>query len=229
MTPLAKAVAASLALVLGATSATAQLPAAPDSRALGDSAYVVRARADSARRPYTDADVRFMSGMIGHHAQAVTMSRMAATHGASPAVQTLAERIINAQQDEIALVQSWLRDRHKPVPDPLHDHGSGGMAGMAGMPGMEGMSHDHAMMPGMLTEAQLRQLDAARGPDFDKLFLTDMIRHHNGAIAMVKDLFEQTGAGQDELVFKFANDVQVDQRTEVARMQRMLATILFGQ
>ena len=228
MTPLVPAFAATLALLLGATAATAQLPAAPDSRALGDSAYVVRARADSARRPYTEADVRFMSGMIAHHAQAVIMSRMAPTHGASPAVRTLAERIINAQQDEIALVQSWLRDRGKPVPDPLHAP-AGGMADMAGMPGMEGMHHDHDLMPGMLTDAQLRELDAARGPAFDKLFLTDMIRHHNGAIAMVKDLFEQTGAGQDELVFKFANDVQVDQSTEVARMQRMLATILFGQ
>jgi uncharacterized protein (DUF305 family) len=226
MTPLAPAVAATLALLLGATAATAQLPAAPDSRALGDSAYVVRARADSARRPYTDADVRFMSGMIAHHAQAVVMSRMAPTHGASPAVRTLAERIINAQQDEIALVQSWLRDRGKPVPDPLHDTTAGGMAGMAGM---EGMQHDHALMPGMLTDAQLHGLDAARGEAFDKLFLSDMIRHHNGAIAMVRDLFEQTGAGQDELVFKFANDVQVDQTTEVARMQRMLATVLFGQ
>ena len=225
MTPLVPAVAASLALVLGATAAAAQLPAAPDSRALGDSAYVVRARADSARRPYTDADVRFMSGMIAHHAQAVIMSRMAPTHGASPAVRTLAERIINAQQDEIGLVQSWLRDREKPVPDPLHDPAGG----MAGMPGMEGMHQDHALMPGMLTDAQLRELDAARGAAFDRLVLTYMIRHHNGAIAMVKDLFEQTGAGQDELVFKFANDVQVDQSTEVARMQRMLATVLFGQ
>jgi uncharacterized protein (DUF305 family) len=228
MTPLVPAVAATFAVLLGATAATAQLPAAPDTHAYGDSAYVVRARLDSLRRPYTDADVRFMSGMIAHHAQAVIMSRMAPTHDASPAVRVLAERIINAQQDEIALVQSWLRDREKPVPDPLHAP-AGGTGGMAGMPGMEGMHHDPDLMPGMLTDAQLKELDAARGPAFDKLFLTDMIRHHNGAIAMVKDLFEQSGAGQDELVFKFANDVQVDQSTEVARMQRMLATILFGQ
>jgi uncharacterized protein (DUF305 family) len=210
-----RATATALALAACAPLAAAQ----PGQPGLPDSVYVARARADSVRRPYTDADVRFMSGMIGHHAQAIVMSRWAPTHGASPTVRTLAERIINAQQDEITLVQQWLRDRGKPVPDPLH---------AAAMPGMEGMQHDHELMPGMLTETQLRELDAARDSVFDRLFLTYMIRHHNGAIAMVRDLFGHTGAGQDEIVFKFANDVNVDQSTEVARMQRMLATILFG-
>jgi uncharacterized protein (DUF305 family) len=197
----------------------APLAAQPSAAAAhADSAYVARARADSLRRPYTDADVHFMTGMIGHHAQAIYMSRMAPTHGASEAVRTLAGRIINAQQDEIGIMQTWLRDRGKPVPDPVHT---------AGMPGMEGMHH--MMMPGMLTDEQLAQLDAARGAEFDKLFLQFMIQHHNGAISMVKDLFGSYGAGQDEVVFKFANDVSVDQTTEVARMQRLLATILFGQ
>ncbi|AHG91657.1 protein of unknown function DUF305 [Gemmatirosa kalamazoonensis] len=208
---------ASSATLLVAAIAVLAVPLGAQSPAARDSAYVARARADSARRPYTAADVRFMSGMIGHHAQAIYMSRMAPTHDASEAVRTLAARIINAQQDEIAIMQRWLRDREKPVPDPLHT---------AGMPGMEGMHHE--LMPGMLTDAQLQQLDSARGPEFDRLFLRFMIQHHSGAISMVKDLFDSYGAGQDETVFKFATDVNVDQSTEVARMQRMLAALLFG-
>ena len=164
---------------------------------------------------YTPADVDFMSGMIAHHAQAVTMARWAPTHGASPSVRTLCERIINAQTDEIALMQRWLGDRHQPVPaaDPR---------GMT-MPGMD----QPMLMPGMLTPAQMAQLDAARGPDFDRLFLRFMIQHHSGAVSMVNDLFAR-GAGEEETVYKFASDVYADQTTEIARMQRMLGTALFG-
>ena len=175
---------------------------------------IARARADSLRYPYTAADVHFMSGMIGHHAQAIVMAKWAPSHGADPAVQRLAERIINAQEDEIATMQRWLGDRLQPVPDakPMsHD-----MAGMAGM------DHSAMMMPGMLTDVQMKELDTARGPEFDRLFLTYMIQHHKGATAMVSTLFGTTGAGQDETVFKFASDVNVDQTTEIARMQRML-------
>ena len=127
-------------------------------------------------------------------------------------IQRLAERIINAQQDEIATMQQWLRDRLQPVPD------ASAMAMKMDMPGM----HHEMLMPGMLTEAQMKQLDDARGKEFDRLFLTFMIQHHNGALTMVKDLFDSYGAGQDETVFKFASDVNVDQTTEIARMQRML-------
>ncbi len=151
--------------------------------------------------------------MIGHHAQAIVMSRWAPTHGANPEVRRLAERIINAQQDEIASMQRWLESRGEPVPetDP------------AGMKMTMG-GHQHTMlMPGMLTKAQMRQLDQARGPEFDRLFLTYMIQHHKGAVSMVQDLFGSRGAAQDETVFKFANDVSVDQSTEIARMQKMLA------
>ncbi len=169
-------------------------------------------KADSIRHPYTQADVDFMSHMIGHHAQAIVMSGWAPTHGASPSIRILAERIINAQQDEIASMQRWLGDRGKPVPAAT----SSGMT-------MQGHSHHEMLMPGMLTEAQMRQLDQARGLEFDRLFLTFMIQHHKGAVSMVKDLFGTTGAARDETVFKFANDVSVDQSTEVARMERMLA------
>jgi len=155
-----------------------------------------------------------MSGMIGHHAQAIVMAGWAPTHEAGPSVRTLAERIINAQQDEIATMQQWLRDRGQPVPE----------ARATEMKMMNGAEHE-MLMPGMLTEAQLRQLDQARGPEFDRQFLTFMIQHHRGAVAMVKDLFGSSGAAQDETVFKFANDVGVDQTTEIARMERMLAAL----
>lgn len=178
----------------------------------GEAAAIARARADSARRPYTEADVAFMTGMIGHHAQAIEMSRMAPTHGASATVQTLAERIINAQEDEIATMQRWLRDRLQPVPD-------GKPHGMKMM--HDGMEHE-MLMPGMLTDAQMKQLDESEGKEFDRLFLTYMIQHHRGALTMVNELFSSYGAGQDELVFKFASDVNVDQTTEIARMKRML-------
>jgi uncharacterized protein (DUF305 family) len=181
----------------------------------GNVAAIARAKADSARYPYTQADIDFMSHMIGHHAQAIVMSKWAPTHGASPAVLRLAERIINAQQDEIATMQQWLGDRRQPVPDakPM---------GMKMM--MNGVEHV-MLMPGMLNDEQLKQLDDARGKEFDRLFLTFMIQHHRGAVSMVQDLFGSYGAGQDEIVFKFANDVSVDQTTEIARMERMLALL----
>ena len=181
-----------------------------------DASPAAAARPDTAR--WTAADVHFMSSMIGHHAQAIVMSRLAPTHGASPQVRTLAARIINAQQDEIATMQTWLRDRGQPVPEAA--------AGPMRME-MNGMQHD-MLMPGMLTEAQMAELDRARGSDFDRLFLTYMIQHHRGATQMVQQLFGSWGAGQDETVFKFASDVNVDQTTEIARMQRMLASVVFG-
>jgi uncharacterized protein (DUF305 family) len=215
-------VAATLAACGGrmapAASRTAPQPAAVP--AGSDDAYIARARADSLRNPYVEADVEFMYNMIGHHAQAITMSRLAPTHGASPEVQRLAARIINAQQDEIAIMERWLRDRQKPVPVIPTD-------GSAPMMLMNGETM-HMLMPGMLTPAQLQQLDAARGEEFDKLFLMDMIAHHRGAVSMVKDLFGSYGAAQDEVVFKFANDVNVDQTTEINRMQKMLAALTLG-
>jgi uncharacterized protein (DUF305 family) len=179
---------------------------------------VEKARADSIRYPYTAGDVHFMSAMIGHHAQAIAMSNWAASHGANPAVQRLADRIINAQQDEINIMQSWLRDRRQPVPEAKP-----GPMKMT----MGGMVHE-MLMPGMLTDEQMKQLDQARGKEFDLLFLRYMIQHHRGAVSMVNDLFGTTAAAQDETVFKFANDVQVDQSTEIARMERMLAALTLG-
>ena len=187
---------------------------------MGQEGAIARARADSLRYPYTKADIDFMSGMIHHHAQAITISRWTASHGADAAVHRLAERIINAQGDEITLMQMWLRDRNQSP--PLVD--STGKVTMPAMPGHEGhdMGGHSVNMPGMLTDAQLKELDAARGKEFDRLFLTYMIAHHKGAITMVKTLFSSPGAGQDETVFKFANDVEVDQSTEIKRMGTMM-------
>jgi uncharacterized protein (DUF305 family) len=181
----------------------------------GDVAAIAKAKADSARLPYTAADVHFMSGMIPHHAQAIVMASWAPTHDASPAIRRLAERIVNAQQDEILLMQQWLADRQQSVPEPRGD----GLTVKHG--GVE-----HAMhMSGMLTEAQMKALNQARGADFDRLFLTFMIQHHGGAVQMVQQLFSSYGAGQDETVFKLASDINVDQITEIARMEKMLAEL----
>ncbi len=173
---------------------------------------IYRARSDSARLRFTEADVRFMTGMIGHHAQALVMAGLAPTHGASPAIQTLGARIINAQQDEIATMQQWLRDRRQTVPD-VHIMGTTLM-----VHGPDYVMH----MPGMLTPDQIRELSAARGTTFDRLFLTFMIQHHQGAVTMVHDLFATDGAALDDVVFKLASDIQVDQITEIARMELML-------
>ncbi len=143
------------------------------------------------------------------------MAGWAQSHGAEPSVQTLCNRIINAQKDEINIMQTWLRDRGQPVPEAKP-------VPMKMM--MDGMEHE-MLMPGMLTDDQLKQLDAARGSEFDKLFLKGMIQHHQGAVSMVEDLLSHDGAAQDELVFKLTNDIHVDQITEIARMQRMLALI----
>ena len=157
-----------------------------------------------------------MSGMIYHHAQAILIAGWAPTHGASPSVRTLCERIIASQNDEIALLSRWLADHQQPVPHVDPEHATHMMDG----------SH---MMPGMLSAAQLAQLDRARGQDFDALFLRLMIQHHEGAITMVNDLFAAGGgAGEDNFVYKFATGVFADQTTEIERMQRMLVAKMFG-
>lgn len=173
---------------------------------------VEQARADSARRPYTQADIDFVSGMIAHHAQAVKMAGWAKSHGASPSLQTLCARIVLGQTTEIGLMSTWLKDRNQPVPAP-------DARGMA--MNMDGHTH-FMLMPGMLSAEEMANLDKARGVEFERLFLTGMIRHHQGAVAMVDTLFNTPGAGQDEFIFKFASGVHADQTTEISRMQRML-------
>lgn len=165
------------------------------------------ARIDSAQARYTAADVRFMTDMLAHHAQAIEMAELATDRTSDPSMRTLAGRVINAQRDEIDTMRRWLQDRGEPIPDIDLDHAV------------------HSGMPGMIGPDEMARLEQSRDTDFDRLFLALMIRHHEGAVEMVETLFLTAGAGQDEEVFKFASDVQVDQRTEIARMERMLEAL----
>ena len=170
------------------------------------------ARPDLVTEPYSAADVEFMQGMIPHHAQAVLIGKWAGTHGARPDVLVLCQRIVVSQTDEIKFMRMWLRDRGEDVP------ASGAKAHRMVM---NGMAHD-MLMPGMLSEAQLAELDKARGPAWDRLFLTLMIAHHRGALKMADDLFKTRGAMQGNDVFRFVSDIHADQTTEIDRMTLML-------
>lgn len=192
----------------GAGTGYAMAPS-PDAASTAELEALYRARSDSARMNFTEADVRFMTGMISHHAQALEMASLAPTHGVGTSVGTLTARTINAQQDEIVAMQQWLRDRGQPVPED-------------GIDSTVRVPNGGMLMPGMLTPQQMRELDAARGLDFDRIFLTYMIQHHGGAVTMVHDLFGTDGAALDEAVFKIASDIQADQTSEIARMKRML-------
>jgi uncharacterized protein (DUF305 family) len=167
------------------------------------------------RPRHSAADVHFMAGMIPHHAQAVRMAALVPERSARQDVRILAERMAVAQADEIALIQQWLRDRGEPVPaaDATHhvmDHG--------------GMQHA-MLMPGMLTDEELAQLERSTGAGFDRLFLRLMIRHHEGAIIMVNELFASEGAAQEPFIFEFASHMYADQTTEIHHMQQILARI----
>ena len=165
--------------------------------------------------PYTKADVAFMQGMIGHHAQAVTMAGYAEPNGASSEVRVLAGRIAVAQTDEIDFMVNWLQVRKQEVPaaDAMaHMHHAGMEMGGGGM------------MPGMLSTAQMDTLAKAKGEAFDWYFLTYMIQHHRGAISMVDDLVAARFAANDDNIFKFVSDVVADQTTEIARMELLLRT-----
>lgn len=211
--PIAATLLAALATAACSTTAVPVAETAPQTTVeTAELEALYHARMDSARMRFTEADVHFMTGMIGHHAQALVMAGLAPTHGASPAVRRLTSRIINAQKDEIATMQHWLRDRGQPVPEVSIT----GTTLMVRGP-------DYVMhMPGMLTPEQIQELDDANGRDFDRLFLTYMIQHHQGAVTMVHSLFATDGAAQDGVVFKLSSDIQVDQITEIARMELML-------
>jgi uncharacterized protein (DUF305 family) len=164
----------------------------------------------------SEADVEFMQGMIMHHAQAVEMTAMIPTHTQNKNLNSLGARISSSQSDEIKFMKRWLAARGEPVAKPMPE-----------MPGMD-MTHDNVplntvtLMPGMLTPEQMDALRKARGAEFDHLFLVGMIQHHNGALTMVKDLFDTAGAGQDAELFNFATDADNSQRAEIRIMQNML-------
>jgi len=185
---------------------------------------------------HTEADVRFMQGMIHHHAQALEMTALVPERTTSRGFHRMALRMEISQSDEIAIMQTWLGDRGEEVPH-VGDHpgmrGGGTPAGMrSGTPdgmrsgGMQAGARGgtgHMMMPGMLSPEQMQQLRDATGPEFERLFLELMIQHHEGAIVMVRDLFDTPGAAQESTVNFFANEVDADQTIEIQRMRRMLA------
>jgi uncharacterized protein (DUF305 family) len=161
------------------------------------------------------ADVEFMQGMILHHAQAVEMTAMIPSHTQNKDLRSLGARISSSQSDEIKFMKRWLASRGESVQKEKHE--------MPGMNTSHGKSHETmALMPGMLTPQQMEALQKAKGSEFDRLFLVSMIQHHNGALTMVKDLFDTAGAGQDAELFNFATDADNSQRAEIRIMETML-------
>lgn len=229
----------------GGSGGTAPPPGAPSAGGAGTG---------SGAGDYVEADAAFMRHMIHHHAQAIVMARMAPDRSASPAVRRLAARILNSQKTEISLMADWLRARGEPVPETAalardaaddagagedggtgegggHDAGdehAGHDAGAAADPGpLEGWD-EGPRMPGVLSDEQMARLAAARGEEFDRLFLTYMIDHHDGAVVMVKNLVEQPGAAREESVFRLASGIRADQAMEIDRMRNLLREQLFG-
>jgi len=164
--------------------------------------------ADLSKVGATEADVKFMQGMIGHHQQAVEMVALIPTHTSREDMKLLGKRIDLSQQDEIKMMKRWLEVRGQALPDEhaMHMHGA-------------------TLMPGMLTQEEMDRLAAAKGEEFDRLFLQGMMKHHGGAITMVNELFATPGAGQEVEIFSFASDVDADQRMEIDRMGAMLTAL----
>ena len=176
----------------------------------GDASRVITAEraANLSRVQHTEADVRFMQGMIGHHGQALEMTALLPSRTSREEMRLLARRIDASQADEIKMMQEWLTTRGARLPDPHAHHAAGA-----------------SLMPGMLTAGEMARLQAASGAEFDRLFLEFMIKHHEGALVMVKELFSTPGAGQEPDVFAFASDVDADQRMEIDRMLAMRAML----
>jgi uncharacterized protein (DUF305 family) len=193
-----------------ASPAAAQRPRLVQPGAPGEPSREITAAeaADTSGVRHRAADVRFMQGMIGHHAQALEMVALVAQRTANDDLRRLALRIEVSQKDEMQMMREWLERRHEPQPDPHAHHQA------------------HGRMPGMLTAEQMSRLAAARGPAFDRLFLEGMIAHHQGALTMVKELFATPGAGQEPEMFDFASDVEADQAMEIARMGAMLEELV---
>jgi uncharacterized protein (DUF305 family) len=214
--------AAFLLAVAGAACATGSgagaKPAIIQPGAPGEPSRVVAAEQarDLSKVGATPADVKFMQGMIHHHAQAIDMTELLKTRTNSDDMKKLGLRIQVSQTDEIRMMQRWLQARGQEVPDPHAMH----------MPGMIMSGMDHGpMMPGMLTPAEMAHLAELKGVEFDRFFLDGMIKHHGGAILMVQELFAAPGAGQESAIYAFSSDVVADQQMEIDRMSGMLAAI----
>jgi uncharacterized protein (DUF305 family) len=212
MRPIAIVLVTALAAVAAASCKTAGTPAPAivQPGAPGQASKVVQAEQarDLSKVQFTPADVTFMQGMIHHHGQAVDMTQLLATRTNSDDMKKLALRIELSQNDEMKMMRRWLAARGQEVPGEHAHH----------MPGAP-------MMPGMLSAQEMERLAAAKGTEFDRLFLEGMIKHHAGALTMVQELFATPGAGQDSEIYAFASDVDADQRMEIDRMAAMLAAI----
>jgi uncharacterized protein (DUF305 family) len=200
-----------LALPLVASCrASAQLPVIIQPGAPGESVQIITPEQAirDLRVPHTAADVRFMQGMIGHHAQALEMTALLSSRSGRDDMRLLARRIELSQGDEIRMMERWLETRGERAPDGHAHHRAGA-----------------TLMPGMLTPDEMGRLAASSGREFDRLFLEFMIRHHDGALTMVEELFSNAGAGQEPEVFAFVSDVEADQRIEIDRMRAMLSEV----
>jgi uncharacterized protein (DUF305 family) len=188
------------------TGGTDTRPVIVQPGAPGQATRVIRAdqAADLSKVQHTAADIKFMQGMIGHHAQAIEMTALIPSRTEREDMKMLGLRISLSQEDEIKMMRHWLEARGAPLPSDHAHHMPGGM------------------MPGMLTPEEMARLAASKGPEFDKLFLEGMIKHHEGALTMVKELFATEGAGQESDIFAFATDVEADQQMEIDRMIGML-------
>jgi uncharacterized protein (DUF305 family) len=210
------AVVVSLSLAACAQQADSAKPVVVQPGAPGAPSKTLPSSTRATLPPRSRADGEFMQGMILHHAQAVEMTAMIPSHTQNKDLRSLGARISSSQADEIKMMRRWLAARGESVPKS-----------MPSMPGMDvsGMDRLHqtmALMPGMLTPQQMDALRKAKGAEFDRLFLVGMIQHHNGALTMVKDLFDTAGAGQDAELFNFATDADNSQRAEIRIMENML-------
>jgi uncharacterized protein (DUF305 family) len=203
----ALAVAMSASCRSGAAGAAASAPPIVQPGAPGQASRVITAEkaADLSRVQHTPADVRFMQNMIGHHAQAIEMTGLLSERTRREDMRLLGKRIELSQADEIKMMRDWLAARGQPLPAEHAHHAPGAPP-----------------MPGMLSAEEMTRLKAAQGAEFDRLFLEYMIKHHDGALTMVKELLATPGAGQESDIFAFAADVDADQRMEIDRMDAML-------
>jgi uncharacterized protein (DUF305 family) len=201
--------AGSFLMPVGAQQADSGTPVVVQPGAPGQPTRILPPSTRATLPPRSPADVQFMQGMIMHHAQAVEMTALIESHTESKNLRLLGSRISHSQSDEIEFMKRWLTARGEPT-----------SVSMPEMPGMD-MSKHQMLMPGMLTPKQMDALKKANGAEFDQLFLTGMIQHHNGALIMVKDLFDTAGAGQDAELFNFATDVDSGQRAEIRIMENM--------
>ncbi len=199
-----------LPLTINAQQAEPKTPVVVQPGAPGQPTRALPSSTKATLPPYSPADVQFMQHMIMHHAQAVEMTALIDSHTKNKDLHSLGARISRSQSDEIKFMKRWLTTRGETTAPAMH-----------AMHGMD-HSHDQMLMPGMLTAKQMEELRKAKDVEFDHLFLTGMIQHHNGALDMVKDLFDTAGAGQDAELFNFVTDVDTGQRAEIRIMQTML-------